>query len=233
MTANQTCAAPLSWYQIDRRLTGELDTAEVSVFDAHLRDCQPCSELWEREAKEVVSLHPLRPVQSAVKQSWLLRWRWKPLLLVAPIAVALLLILRMDNSQKSVAPLAGSQVGAKGGVGSLVLVRDHQDASADPRWFISGDRFQLQLTCESVAQQPVEVVVYQDDKTFFPLSEPAEISCTNERILPGAFVVTGDSPVLVCAVMSTPLPTREALGRMRVAGLRQEAGVLCEEIHPQ
>ena len=102
--------------------------------------------------------------------------------------------------------------------------------AADPAVFASGDRFRVLVTCPPNQGHEWDVVVYQEGEAFFPFERGRQLQCGNDVSLPGAFRVTGASPVEVCLVMANPMPSRQRLAQATTADLDERA--ICHTISP-
>jgi Putative zinc-finger len=204
-----TCISePVSYLRLERYLVDEVGGSERAELQAHLAQCEACRQCFEGLRADVAVLPPLPSVPPPTRIApRAVIW---PVLAVA--AAALLFLSRPDTES----PMAGAVTpGTKGGDLAVKLVREHQGSVAvDASRYVSGDRFEVQVTCPPGNPVRWDVVVLQEGQAFFPLTPSTSLQCANHVTLPGAFTLTGDTPARICVVThpTTP-PDRARLAR--------------------
>ena len=229
MTQLLSCGeTPISWFQFDRRLAGELSGSEEERIERHLSSCPACRACWDEVQ---TTSRQLPALQTTAPESRMHRLRkWLGPATLVPIAAVAILLLVINRSTPG--ELNGEPVNIlKGGDLTFSLLRDHRgDVAADPDHFVSGDRFRVLVTCPPDQGRAWDVVVYQDGEAFFPFEADQRLQCGNEVALPGAFRVTGDSAVEVCLVLADPMPSREQLAQTSSLDLQETE--VCRTLSP-
>jgi hypothetical protein len=221
---------PISWFQLDRRATGELGPVEDKRIENHLQQCDACRAGWHEIQTATRELRPL-PTPSSPSASFLERWkRWLwPAVLVPALAAIVLFVVIGRQQPGEVDRFHGSDGLVKGGDTTLSLLREHEgDVATDPSVYVSGDRFRLLVSCASPTSSAWDVVAYQDGQAFFPFDPGQSIGCGNEVAIPGAFRVTGTSPVTICLLLGKPLPERSWLATSAPGDLNEDAA--CRQV---
>ena len=203
------CVQPISWLLLERYHLGEVSATERERVDAHLNDCERCRgdlQTIHEDERPIPALPEIR-IRSA-RRDWFV--------VAAPIAgMALVLFAVLFAIHQwrltELQTLPPGQITTKGGDVAIHLVRDRAGTIVDdPRGYLDGDRFQVQLTCPP-GDSRYEVVVYQDGQAFFPYPADIPLSCGNRNPLPGAFRLTGTGSVVVCASFGDDLPSRDLI----------------------
>lgn len=222
-------STPISWFKLDRRITGELAPSEDARIEEHLLQCHACRASWEDVQATTRLLRPLvMPSDSSESFSQRLK-HWWPAALVPALAALVLFVWMGRHEQADVATRPGMGGLTKGGKPVLSLLREHQgDVATDPGVYASGDRFRMLVSCESPITSPWDVVVYQDGAAFFPFAAGNTMECGNATAIPGAFRITGSSPVTICLVFGEPLPKRSSLSSGLPSDL--EENIVCQQI---
>ncbi len=231
MTQPITCIdTPISWFKLDKRVTGQLDPVEDARIENHLQQCYACRSSWDdvqtttRELRPLVT--PSSPPESIIER--LRRWLW-PAALVPALAAIVIVVLIGRQRPGDVGTLQGAGGLIKGGKPTLSLLREHRgDVATDPAVYVSGDRFRILVSCDSPTTSEWDVVVYQDGEAYFPFDSGQTMACGNETAIPGAFRVTGSSPVTICLVLGQPLPLRNSLEASSPEDLNENA--ICQQV---
>ncbi len=216
MTA-QCTGTPVSWLRLEQWALGELAAEQAAAVAAPMDECEACRACADQAAVQAVGLLPL-PAPAPRRRPWL--W-WASGGLAAAAAVAILILMLRPRDDR--------YAGTKGGDDLAVeLVREHRGAiAADPQVFAPGDRFKVLVTCAGGARQ-VDVVVYQEGETSFPLAA-VELACGNRVAVPGAFTLTG-GPARVCVVASADADAAPSRDSLRADGAPADA--VCVEVSP-
>jgi hypothetical protein len=149
--------------------------------------------------------------------------------MVAGVVLLLQVYVGGPPRQGGVLPAPG-RVSFKGGELALSLVRERKGAILhDPTTFAPKDRFKVLVTCAPGERLLWDLMVIQGEERSFPLKPGGPLLCGNRQPLPGAFTITGRSPVVVCVVVGDRPLDRSRLSR--VAGLPPE-GVVCASLGP-
>jgi len=184
---------PVSWLRLEQNAL-----APDPVVAQHLEECAACRACFTSiEAGRGRPLPRLGEVAiaAAARRRRLGRARWIATGTALAAAAAVLLVV-LGRGEKNMP-------GIKGGDDLVLdLVRERAgEVVADPVSYRDGDRFKLLVTCAAPGEVEVAVTVEQAGELFTPLA-PARISCRNRIVLPGAFVLTGDQPAVVCAALA-------------------------------
>jgi hypothetical protein len=139
--------------------------------------------------------------------SWRFWAAWGAGLSVSAAAASLLFSVTTRDQPQA---LSAADNTAKGGDYALELVREHGAGAADAGVFEEGDRFRVLATCPAGREMAWDVAVYQDGKVFFPLPG-GRLTCANRQALPGAFTLSGRTPVLACIVLADSTLPRASL----------------------
>lgn len=186
---------PISWLDLERYALAEMDRDEREAVAAHLEACEACRSCMDHlESHEPIALPALPSLPEA---PWWRRWFALPALATAAVAAAVivLFVLRSGDPGEKIASVYPAQrVGVKGGELAIELLRD----AGEPSVYVSGDRFKVLVTCPPGFGDQVEIAVFQNGEKFSPIPT-TPISCGNRVAVPGAFSITGDTPVYVCA----------------------------------
>ena len=202
-------AQPISCLRLERYALAELPAAEHAAIEAHLAGCAACRQALHELRSSEVTLRPLSaraarpPYRLVVRAAGGLA-----------LAAALLLAVRagLTGPHEQNGEHGGQAV--KGGELALELVRERGgDVALDPRSFMPGDRFEALVSCPPNGPVYWDLVVYQGGQAFFPLSAQQALHCGNHVSLPGAFMLTGDAPATVCAVLGPAPLARSELAR--------------------
>lgn len=193
---------PISWLRLE---TYALDKRDAAVA-AHLAECPACSSCFASITDDMVAL-PALVVTDKPKRTWL--WWLAPAMAAAAAAIVLLVIVRREpNLPDHVTTIKGGRQVVLG------VVRERSGViRRDVTAYATGDRWKLTLTCEPGPLVWVDVAVVDPRSVDHPLS-PAQLSCGNEIVVPGAFEITGRDANVVCAVLdpdaipprTTPVP---------------------------
>lgn len=192
---------PISWLRLE---SYAIDKRDASVAK-HLAECPACSACFAKISD--VELPRLVIPATKPKRSWF--WWVAPAMAAAAAAIVLLVIVRREPA------LPPNVTTIKGG-GQVVLgvVRERSGSiRRDVTTFAAGDRWKLTLTCAVDHALWVDVAVIDPKTVDHPLA-PAEMSCGNEVVVPGAFELTGREANVVCVVLdpdaapprTTPVP---------------------------
>ncbi len=231
MTQLLSCIdTPISWFLLDKCLSGELEALEEKRVEHHLENCHACLASWDEVQTTTRELRPLVVPESESLAERLRRWLW-PAALVPALAMLVLFVVigRQQTSELGTSQGQGGVV--KGGNSAFSLLREHHgDVTADPTVYMSGDRFRMLVSCAPPQSPAWDVVVYQDDEAYFPFAANQTIECGNEVAIPGAFRITGSSPVTVCLLMGESPPTRDWLATSSPEDLSDN--VVCQQVSP-
>ncbi len=178
---------PISWLRLE---TYAQCGADAGVRD-HLAACRACRQCLDEIERDVVALPP---VHVPARRRW---WTFAlpAFAAVAAAGVILFLLRPRDVEDNGIAHVKG--------VGEVVIdvVRERAGTvRSDVRTFRAGDRFKVVVTCAPSHVVKLDVSVHEEGSRGVdrPLA-PAEITCGNRVVLPGAFALTGDAPHRVCA----------------------------------
>lgn len=184
---------PVSWLRLEQH-----GLAPDPAVAQHLEECAACRACFAGiESDRGRALPGLGEVAIAAAARRRRRQRARLIgaatALAAAAAVLLVVLGRGDKNMP----------GIKGGDGLVLdLIRERAgEVVAAPTSYRDGDRFKLLVTCSAPGPVSVDVTVEQAGELFTPLA-PAAISCGNRVVLPGAFVLTGDQPAVVCAALA-------------------------------
>lgn len=193
---------PISWLRLE---TYALDKRDAAVA-AHLAECPACSNCFATITDDMVALPALIATEKP-KRNWL--WWLAPAMAATAAAIVLLVIVRREPK------LPDHVTTIKGGRQVVLgVVRERAGViRRDVTAYATGDRWKLTLTCEPGPLVWVDVAVVDPRSVDHPLS-PAQLSCGNEIVVPGAFEITGRDANVVCAVLdpdaipprTTPVP---------------------------
>ena len=208
---------------------GELPAGRQGEVERHLRECSECAAAADEIINDSIVLKPLPEI---VPQPVVFRFprRAKPVVAVvvpalAAVALAVVALSIFRTPETSVPAAAMSW---KGGELAVSLVRERDGlVSHDPDGFLDGDRFRVEVTCPP-GDRDVEVAVFQGDDVYFPL-DPARLACGNGISVPGAMVLSGVDPAIVCVVVDDP-PARSRLHRDGLSALPESA--VCRVLTP-
>jgi hypothetical protein len=222
---------PMSYLRLERYLLDEVGADERRDVDDHLRQCAVCRGCCDSLRGDVSALPELLSVRTLPAQVTPLR-RLTPLAAVSgvsalAVAAAALLFLSRPN-QAGLATATQPYAGVKGGDLTVSLVRAHRGSTAvDATRFVSGDRFEVRVTCPPGNALRWDVVVLQGGEVFFPLTPSSSLHCGNNITLPGAFTLTGSTPAKVCVATHA----HTALDRARLARVLPEMSA-CAAVSP-
>lgn len=206
---------PISWLRLERYRLGELSGTESRAIEQHLQHCPTCQSCYAETAVELelpplpqlseVSLKwpspPPRVHFSRNPFQWLRGWR---AVAIAFTAVTCVFSLWVYNPFQPVAPhtTRPALMRVKGGTLSLQLVRQRDNAqSSKQQSFRPGDRFKLLLTSPPKLGSAIAVVVYQDQRAYFPLALSQPPVYGNHIPLPGSIALDGDAPADICVAV--------------------------------
>lgn len=218
----QCTSTPLSWLRLEQHALGELEGDVAHETTAHLEVCAACRARIAAIHADDVTLRPLdaastKAPAAAVVAPFRPRATW-----VASLALAAALLLAVGPMRQwwglggapgssGEEPTVGAR--AKGEEVAMRLVRDDgvelpaEDASYEP-----GARLKVLVTCPPTLRAAWDVAVYEEGEAIFPMDRVESLACANDAPLPGAFRLTGRSPVTVCVVWSTEgAPDRAAV----------------------
>lgn len=234
---------PVSWLKLERMRLGEASVAEQAEIETHLSACEVCRAAYAYTG-EPVELLPLpvarvATVETQKKQQSLLealiahvRMQRFPygFAAVAAAAAALLLIVQARPGNGPGFAPAPARTAVKGGELAVELVRSGDGIARAPTHFAPGDAWKVLVTCPPTLSGSVDVVVYQDERAYFPLSTSGPLHCGNRVALPGAFSLSGDAPAVVCVVLggAGPIERRALMHPQR--GLPEHS--VCEHVLP-
>jgi Putative zinc-finger len=228
-----TCRTqPVSYLRLERYLQGDVDTRERLRVEEHLQACAACRACFESLQHEVIELLPLPALIRQQSPSWGARVRryWPQLTAAAAIAAAVTLWPGSDRDPETPA-LPPARVAIKGGELALELLRERAGTvTAGAERFAAGDRFQVRVSCPPGSAVHWDLVVFQADQVFFPLTPSALLSCANGVTLPGAFTLDGAAAADTCVIMAaSAAPDRS---RLREPTAMRELGAACVRIEP-
>ncbi len=198
---NACIGTPISWLRLETYAVDKRDAAVAK----HLGECPACHSCFAQLSDDVVAL-PTLIVVDKPKKNWL--WWLAPAMAAAAAAILLLVIVRREPPPDHVTTIKGGRQVVLG------VVRERSGSiRRDVTTYAAGDRWKLTLTCEPGPLVWVDVAVVDPKSVDHPLS-PAQLSCGNEIVVPGAFEVTGRDANIVCAVLdpdaipprTTPVP---------------------------
>jgi hypothetical protein len=210
MSATQCIGEPISWLRLERfALAG----GDAQVRD-HVAACPACKQCLDEIQRDVVALPPL-PALAAPRRRW-----WMIALPIAgalaAAAIALVVLRPHEPARENVAHVKG--------LGEVVVdvVRERGGTiRQDARTFVPGDRWKIVVTCAQAKTAWLDVGVVEDGArgADYPLA-PAQVTCGNRVVIPGAFRITGDKVNRVCVhigTASTGRPSSLAPGHPDVA----------------
>ncbi len=199
---NACIGTPISWLRLE---TYAVDMRDATVAK-HLGECPACHGCFAQIRDDVVALPALiGSSPSRPKRNWL--WWLAPAMAAAAAAILLLVIVRRSPAPDHVTTIKGGRQVVLG------VVRERSGSiRRDVTTYAAGDRWKLTLTCSpDPAFAPssgawagpfvwVDVAVVDPKGVDHPLS-PAQLSCGNEIVVPGAFEITGRDANVVCVVL--------------------------------
>ncbi len=194
-----TCISqPVSWLRLESHAL-----ARDAAVEKHLTACPACSASFAAITDDLVAL-PVLDVPERKQRNWL--WWLAPAMAAAAAAILLLVIVRRE-------PAPADHITTIKGGRQVVLgvVRERAGAiRTDVTTFASGDRWKLTITCEPGPFVWVDVAVVDPKSVDYPLA-PAQLSCGNQIVVPGAFEIIGRDANIVCARLDTDaIPARTA-----------------------
>jgi len=200
---NTCIGTPISWLRLE---TYALDKRDAAVAK-HLGECPACNHCFAQLSDDIVALPALIvPSSSRPKRTWL--WWLAPAMAAAAAAILLLVLVRREPAPDHITTIKGGRQVVLG------VVRERSGSiRRDVTTYAPGDRWKLMLTCEPGPAIWVDVTVVDPKSVDHPLA-PAQLSCGNEIVVPGAFEITGREANVVCAVLdpdampprTTPVP---------------------------
>jgi len=216
---------PVSWLRLERYALGELPAQERGAVSAHLDACDACRGcMQEIRERKPADLPPLPDSLLSAPAPWWRRHRlrvaWGGGFAAAAAAAATiaLLLLSRDAGVDDGTSVPGGVSQLKGGDVALSLVRESDGSiTHDPDAYFPRDRFKVLITCPSKIAVHADVVVYEEGEASFPLTQTA-IECGNRVAIPGAFRLTGNAPVTICALLGEDAPP----DRVAIASTRPE-----------
>jgi hypothetical protein len=224
-------STPVSWLRLEQYAIGELAARDAAAVEDHVAGCPACRGcLDEIEGADIeLAALPVSATRRAPDRPWQrwLAWGGGGALVAAAAAVLLVVLIgRGDGADAGSVP--GQRVAIKGGDLAIELVRESGGAVAyDSATFVSGDRFEVRVTCPPRGgDSEIEVVIDQGGERFFPIDRAA-IRCGNRVALPGAFRLTGERPATVCVVLRPG--DRGELGRR---GIDELGDAACVTVRP-
>jgi hypothetical protein len=203
---------PISWLRLEQFALGAPDPA----ITAHLAACPACRGCLDQIRGDAVVLPPLAMPAAPPRRAWR-RWWLAPALAAAAAAIALVVVLWPPGERDP-----GGRIAIKGiGEVTLELVRERAgQIQFDARRFAPSDRWKIVVSCPpAVTAVPLSIDVSVADGLIVdhPLA-PAQITCGNRVVVPGAFTITGDRPNRVCA---------------RIAVASADTGTACATLVPE
>ncbi len=193
---------PISWLRLERFVLDGRDAA-VAI---HVASCAVCSACLAEIRSDVVALPPLVAPATPERKPWF-NWRWVvPAMAAAAAAIVVLVIIGRE-------PTRHEHVATIKGAGEVVVgvVRERAGTiRRDVTTFLPGDRWKVVITCApGPSSLWVDVAVLDAAGIDYPLA-PAQLSCGNEIVVPGAFEITGSAVNVVCARLDADgIPVRE------------------------
>lgn len=206
-------STPISWLRLEQHALGELAGDAARATEAHLAACVACSQRLASLRADDVSLRPLEATTAPRREAPVVelaarRSRWVGALV---LAASLALVIgqarervRRDGALRSPGGEVALEGRVKGDEVAMRLVRDDgvELPQADASYEV-GARLKVLVTCPPALHATWDVVVYEGAEAQFPLSPASDLACANDVPLPGAFRLTGQSPVTVCLVWSS------------------------------
>jgi len=219
----------ISWLMLERFWLGELGPAEKARVERALEQSDELRRCLERIRSDIGRPLPPLPATRAPVSKGRERWRWLkgwPRRLAATAGVVAIV------GAWNIWNRAGDRLhGTKGDAVVLELVRESGGLIAeDSTVFVEGDVFKVQVTCSRQGPISWQVSVFQGNDVFFPLSSAEQIHCGNRVVLPGAFRITGNAPVLVCLSLNDEIVSPERLFKEGIAALPAQAA--CTHVRP-
>jgi hypothetical protein len=215
----------VSWLALEQLAAGELGEGEGRVRE-HLAGCDACRAcLAKIEADAEAPLPPLRTADSGRRAAdggrrtvaRPLPWLGGALALAA----ALLLYVKTRPDEPRVDRTKGSTV-------SITVIRE--GGAGEAGVFGPNDRFKVLVSCPPSLVASWDLAVYDDGGAQFPLAPVPTLVCGNAVPIPGAFRLSGDKDLHVCAVWSEDGPVdRAVLGPTDLANRKKKA---CEVLRP-
>ncbi len=218
---------PISWLRLERYRLGELSQMESRKIEEHLQHCPVCKRCYAETAVELElsplpelseliierSPEPLRVRFSRELLQWIRGWRAAAIAFTAATCAFLLWIYNPSQPFEPYKPRP-ARMRVKGGTLALRLVRQRGNAQSTERQsFRPGDRFKLLVTSPPERGPAFAVVVYQDQKAYFPIALSQPPAYGNRIPLPGAVALDGDAPAEICVAFGES----DILARQRLA----------------
>lgn len=176
----------VSWLRLEAYVLDEVDATERAEIASHLARCADC----RARLAAITEDHRPMPAWPGRRSRW---WTLAPPLLAAALALVV------------VGLATPTRWGTKGGDLALSLTRWRSgDIAADRESYLSGDRFQVAVTCPPGDRRYV-LAVFEGEAPAVALGE-GTTSCGNARLLPDAFAVSGTQVIQVCVAFDPPPP---------------------------
>ena len=206
-----TCiSTPVSWMKLEQYHLGELSPAERQEISLHLDNCPACAACAKSITDDHRALPPLPAPEAAPSLITLPRIVFATVAAAAAMVVALLLPPSVFDGENE----KTGHVAYRGGETALTIARERNGRVVEnPEVYLSGDRFRLFATVAGKGEQVWDVVVFQGDEVFFPLTPVDAIGPGNNIPLAGAFRVDGEAAIEICLMVGERVPSRDVLRR--------------------
>ena len=221
----------ISWLKLEQYALKELDLDSSRQVEAELARSVELRERLNRIVNEIQRpLRALPPPREPRLTAWrrLFEYRFG-LVLAFAIVICLLVIGRVGLQRER---FDDKTQGIKGNSAPVLsLIRRSGDfVQNDADSFVSGDEFQVVVTCVDSGLRPWQLAIFEGNQVGFPLDSSQPWACGNRVLLPGAFRARGGAPMLVCLSRGDDVVDPELL---RSAGIKKlKPTAVCVPLRP-
>ncbi|MCP4605059.1 MAG: hypothetical protein GY847_31805 [Proteobacteria bacterium] len=204
---------PISWLALEQYRLGDLSKVAQQEIQGHLDQCTTCKANLEHLDTDTRLLKPPSVLTLKKPRQYLLHSRPAIAASVAFAAAALLLIVFKwgleEPKQYTIRP---NRIAFKGGEFAMMIARERNGrVKENPTHFAPGDNFSLFVTHPLPEATNWDVVIWQGDDVFFPVSDRPPLPGGNLVPIPQAFRLTGFTPVTICLMIGDQIPNRSKL----------------------
>ncbi|MBN2801472.1 MAG: hypothetical protein JXR91_00105 [Deltaproteobacteria bacterium] len=226
MNTKECSSAPLSWLTLEQYFLGELPPEKWASVESHIHECGSCSSAMESIRGDFTILKPLPEIKSKERTPFFYMGSYAMAGAVALliVSIAVLVFKPTINRYKTTetVQMPPSHISYKGGELALGIIRKRGDnLTQNPRGFIDGDKFAVNITCPPGLRNAL-IVVFQDGKSYFPIKTEKPVTCENNHPLTGSFELAGSSDVTVCGVVDE-LPSKKLLSKEGIKALPESS----------